>query len=457
MIATRLVLAARLGFSALVLSLGVLRTLGMAAESGPVEFRQDDRVVLLGGTFIERLQVYGHLETRLTAALGGRNVTFRNLGWSGDTVWGEARAVFGTPADGFKRLVKDTLDAKPTLLLIQYGANEAQAGPTGIPEFIAQYGRLLDALAPTKARIALLSPVRREQVSPKLPDPAPYNSQLDDYCQAIAEFARSRGVAYVDLRDLFANPPQLTSAKEATRTFHFTDNGLHPNEPGSLLVADRIAGKLGVPTVRWTVAANANAASAPAGLNVELISRDSSSLKFKATAAHLPAPPVYRNRQPGGQGGRVRQASGADAPSPTERFPTSKKIAHALASTSPKPPRAFNDQVRFHRAVGTADRSTWRKSLRRPVRRTLPTICRVRQASGADAPSQPSDSPTSRIAPHSRQRHPSRHGLSTIRCVFTGRWKRVSSWCDRSTRPVRRTLRRSRVRSIVPITHGTPS
>lgn len=302
MIATRLVLAARLGFSALVLSLGVLRTLGMAAESGPVEFRQDDRVVLLGGTFIERLQVYGHLETRLTAALGGRNVTFRNLGWSGDTVWGEARAVFGTPADGFKRLVKDTLDAKPTLLLIQYGANEAQAGPTGIPEFIAQYGRLLDALAPTKARIALLSPVRREQVSPKLPDPAPYNSQLDDYCQAIAKFARSRGVAYVDLRDLFANPPQLTSAKEATRTFHFTDNGLHPNEPGSLLVADRIAGKLGVPTVRWTVAANANAASAPAGLNVELISRDSSSLKFKATAAHLPAPPVYRNRQPGGQG-----------------------------------------------------------------------------------------------------------------------------------------------------------
>ena len=79
-----------------------------------LEWRDGDRCVLLGGAFVERLQWYGYLESILATGLRKRGVTFRNLGWSGDTVWGEARAVFGGPNDGFARLRKDVTDAKPT-------------------------------------------------------------------------------------------------------------------------------------------------------------------------------------------------------------------------------------------------------------------------------------------------------------------------------------------------------
>ncbi|MDA1016972.1 MAG: nodulin-26, partial [Planctomycetota bacterium] len=59
---------------------------GLAHESRAegFSFRAGDRVVLLGGTFIEREQRYGHLELELTIASGGK-ATFRNLGWSGGT------------------------------------------------------------------------------------------------------------------------------------------------------------------------------------------------------------------------------------------------------------------------------------------------------------------------------------------------------------------------------------
>ena len=66
-------------------------------EKGLFEFRDGDRVVFLGSAFIERLQNTGYLETMLTAAIPSKNITFRNLGWSGDTVWGDARAPLRQP------------------------------------------------------------------------------------------------------------------------------------------------------------------------------------------------------------------------------------------------------------------------------------------------------------------------------------------------------------------------
>ena len=83
-----------------------------AAAPEPFELKDGDRVLFIGDTFFEREVDYGHIETRLTAAFPDRNITFRNLGWSGDTVWGEARARFGTAADGFQHLKEHVLALK---------------------------------------------------------------------------------------------------------------------------------------------------------------------------------------------------------------------------------------------------------------------------------------------------------------------------------------------------------
>src|SRR6266567_3605693 len=88
----------------------------------PFEFKDGDRIVWIGNTLVEREQRYGYWETLLTLRHPDRKVIFRNLGWSGDTVWGEARAGFDTPKEGFRRLVEHTLALKPTVIVLGYGS-----------------------------------------------------------------------------------------------------------------------------------------------------------------------------------------------------------------------------------------------------------------------------------------------------------------------------------------------
>src|SRR5579883_597065 len=89
--------------------------LGLASggPAEPFQLKDGDRVVLVGNTLIEREQRYGYWETLLTSRYPDRTITFRNLGWSGDTVFGEAQARFGSVADGFRHLKNHVLALKP--------------------------------------------------------------------------------------------------------------------------------------------------------------------------------------------------------------------------------------------------------------------------------------------------------------------------------------------------------
>lgn len=179
-------------------------------EKGLFEFRDGDRVVMLGSAFIERLQNTGYLETMITAAFPHKKITFRNLGWSGDTVWGDARAVFGTRAEGFQRLVSDVTLCDPTVLIVCYGENEAHAGEAGLADFRAGLNTLLDSLEATGARIVLLGPRQHENLGPPLPDPDKYNADLRKYNDVIGQVAKEREHAFLDLFDTLSSEPPLT-------------------------------------------------------------------------------------------------------------------------------------------------------------------------------------------------------------------------------------------------------
>lgn len=207
-------------------------------ERPSLEFRDGDRVVLLGGTFVERLQWHDYLETLLTTAFPDRHVTFRNLGWSADTVWGDSRAVFGSQNDGFARLVKDVTEAKPTVVLIAYGTNEANAGAGGLEAFQSGLKRLLDSLGPTQARFALLAGHRREAAGPRLPDPTAYNANLYQYNQTIEAVCRERDLPFITLETLVGAEP--------IRPQPLTREGLHLTEYGQWVLAPLIAQRMGI-------------------------------------------------------------------------------------------------------------------------------------------------------------------------------------------------------------------
>src|SRR5947199_4331517 len=136
----------------------------LIAEPEPLKLADGDRVVFVGSTIVERDQEYGFFETYLHQLFPAANFNYRTLGWSGDTVWGGARAEFGPPTDGYKRLVTEVTAAKPTVLLIAYGMNESFDGEAGLAKFVQQYNTLLNDLAKTNAKIWLIGPNRHEDL-----------------------------------------------------------------------------------------------------------------------------------------------------------------------------------------------------------------------------------------------------------------------------------------------------
>lgn len=202
----------------------------------PLALDDGNRVVLVGNTLIEREQGYGWWELALTQTFPGKKVTYRNLGWSGDTVFGDARAGFGKPADGYKHLVEHARSLKPTVVVLAYGTNESFAGPDGLKAFTAGLEKLLDDLRSTKTRFVLLSPLRQADMGRPLPDPTKANRNLRLYADAIRDVARKRNHRFIDLYELLGD---LSAVKGAT------DNGIHLTDAGYRWSANKLLSALG--------------------------------------------------------------------------------------------------------------------------------------------------------------------------------------------------------------------
>lgn len=191
------------------------------------ELADGDRVVFIGGTFIEREGNYGWLETLLTVANAPKKVTFRNLGWSGDTVWGESRAYFGKPPEGYKNLLALVAELKPTVIYLNYGNNEAHAGEAGLEAFTKQYNKLLDDLtAIGNPRIVVIEPLPYEAGFSGF-DPTEYNKKLEQYQKVIKQTAEGRKLELITWAGLDPFPKPLTI------------DGLHYDSKGYFLVWQR--------------------------------------------------------------------------------------------------------------------------------------------------------------------------------------------------------------------------
>ena len=197
-----------------------------------LELKDGDRVVLIGDTLIERDQRYGYLETVITLAHPDRNLTFRNLGWSGDTVRGLSRAGFDPPEAGFRELTKQLTAARPSVVIVGYGMADSFDGKEGLPRFINGLEALLDLVSTLKAQVVLLSPIAHEDLGRPLPDPALHQRDLRLYRDAIRDTARRRGALFVDLFEFFeyqmTHPPTIRTGGVPP----FTDNGIHLTRDG---------------------------------------------------------------------------------------------------------------------------------------------------------------------------------------------------------------------------------
>ena len=202
-------------------------------------WKDGDKVALIGGTVIEREQNYGQWELALTRNIPAKNVTFRNLGWSGDTVWAESRGIFEPAENGYAHLIELVKEQRPSVLIFGYGQVEAIEGPARLPAFLQQYERIINdckAGSSEGVRVILLGPLDLLQMPAPLPNPATYNALIATYRQAIQELANKLGARYVPL-----SMPQAENMQELQL---LTDNGQHLSSQGYSRTASQLVNAL---------------------------------------------------------------------------------------------------------------------------------------------------------------------------------------------------------------------
>lgn len=219
-----------------------------AAEKTGFEFKDGDRLVMIGNTVIEREQRYATFEPRLALALGDTKVTLRNLAWSGDTVYGHARSYFGPPEEGLERLSKHLELLKPSVVLLCYGSEMAFEGLKDLPGFLTGYRSLIELIRKQSpgVRIIIASPPPLESLPPPMPDQTDANKRLSSFRDALNKFAGSQNAYFVDWFELMGGIPKAGQTAKP-----LTENGVHYTREGYEKLSAKLVEGLGltVPTI----------------------------------------------------------------------------------------------------------------------------------------------------------------------------------------------------------------
>ncbi|WP_026632977.1 GDSL-type esterase/lipase family protein [Dyadobacter alkalitolerans] len=208
--------------------------------------KDGDRVVFLGSSIFENDFQYGYLELALTTRFADKGVTFRNLGWTGDNVWGEGRSTYTNPPTPYEHLMEDITKAQPTVVFLGYGGVEAQEGQAGLPHFKEGLNKLLDKIEALGAQAILLStiPVVSSDTAQRI---GQRNADLELYSKAISEVAAQRKKQFIDIYN-----PILNASKKDS----IIENTVHLNELGYYHLATTLERALGLDAAKATTAVN---------------------------------------------------------------------------------------------------------------------------------------------------------------------------------------------------------
>lgn len=295
-------------FHRLILVMAGAWLLAATACAGDFLIRDGDRVVFLGDSITEQRLYTTYLEAYALTRHPEWKLSFRNVGWGGDTSWlrqrahpDEGKLFAAEPAEQQQMvteavgrgLERDVLPLKPTLVTVKFGMNDHAYQPFREDIFRAyvrsqtQIAKVLEAHG---ARVAFLTPQPIEDKRPD-PDKDPRNQSLRRFCDGLREVAAKEGAAYVDqfdpymailLRDRAQNPPSTVGGGDA----------VHPGPIGHTVMAWAILKGLSAPALVSQAAidvAGKKVASAQR-CRVEQLKVDGRTVSFTRLDEALPMP-----------------------------------------------------------------------------------------------------------------------------------------------------------------------
>ena len=246
---------------------------------------KDGDVVVFLGDSLTAARTYGKfIENYTLLRYPNRKVTFINAGFGGDTAEG-----------GLKRLERDVLSHKPTVVTVMYGTNDIGWGVYADDEhkqrYLAGVRGIVSACRERKIRVYLCS----EPVTAADPHKSE-DSFLQKMCDDGMELSKSLGGDAIDVqRSMRVIQKRVWAANEHIKevakreSLHVAD-GVHLNDLGQLAVAYSILRGLGAPadvsaaTLDFAAASNVSSD----GCRITDIKQVDDTLEFTRTDEGLP-------------------------------------------------------------------------------------------------------------------------------------------------------------------------
>ena len=287
-----------------------LSAVGLAAGAlaGDFAVRDGDRVVFLGDSITEQRLYTTYIEAYALTRHPEWKLTFRNVGWGGDTSWlrqrshPDERALFEADAASQQRMVedavgrglrRDVLPLNPTLVTVDFAMND-HSYQAFRPDIFAAYVRSQEQIAKVLqtdgCRVAFLTtqPIEDKRSDP---DKDVRNQSLRKFSDGLKTVAAGAGALFVDqfdpymamlVREREGNPPRFIGGGDA----------VHPGPIGHTVMAWAILKGLDAPALVSAVEINGAAGKLQTaqGCRVENVKLSEGTISFDRSDEALPMP-----------------------------------------------------------------------------------------------------------------------------------------------------------------------
>ena len=210
--------------------------LASAARADDFYLKNGDRVVFYGDSITDQRLYTTFTEVYVVTRFPKLDVTFVHSGWGGDRVTGGG----GGPID--RRLARDVVVYKPTVMTVMLGMNDASYRPFDqkiFDTYARGYEHIVASMkehAPN-LRMTLIVPSPFDDVTRKPAFEGGYNAVLLRYGDFVRELAKKNGLDVADLNTSVVEATKKAFESDPKDAAKLNPDRVHPGPSGQILMA----------------------------------------------------------------------------------------------------------------------------------------------------------------------------------------------------------------------------
>ena len=281
---------------------------GASVYAADFAIRDGDRVVFLGDSITEQRLYTTYIEAYTLTRHPDWKLSFRNVGWGGDTAWLRQRAhpdekqLFAADDASQQKMVEDSvgrglardvLPLKPTFVTVKFGMNDHSYQPFREDIFKAytrSQTQIAKVLSAQGTRLAFLTPQPIEEKRPD-PDKDVRNQSLRRFSDGLKEVASHANAGFVDQFDPFMSVLLRERGNNPTG-FIGGGDAVHPGPIGQTVMAWAVLKGLGASALVSSAEIDAASGTVKSseGCQVTNVKMAESGVSFDRLDAALPMP-----------------------------------------------------------------------------------------------------------------------------------------------------------------------